>query len=161
MRNNDDTSTLIAASLIAGGLIGLGVYYFSDEKNKKWVKKELKNTYDQGEELVEEAKNKLIKISKESSSSGLNVAIGSIAGALLGVAVVHFLSEHPKKASPLLRDVTNRAEKWMNTAKGILEDVDESLDREEEEEKRRSTLDDVLHLASVGLKIYNNIKERR
>ncbi|MFN4173840.1 MAG: hypothetical protein ACK4HV_01885, partial [Parachlamydiaceae bacterium] len=80
MRNNDDTSTLIAASLIAGGLIGLGVYYFSDEKNKKWVKKELKNTYDQGEELVEEAKNKLIKISKESSSSGLNVAIGSIAG---------------------------------------------------------------------------------
>ena len=161
MSNKDDNTNLIAASLVAGGLVGLGLYFLSDAKNKKWVKKELQNYYDQGEEIYEQAKDKFVKVSKDSSFNGLNIAIGSIAGAVLGVAAVHLLSKNPKKAAPLLRDVTNRAEKWMNTAKGILENVDESLNHEEEEEGRRSTLDDVLHLASVGFKIYNNIRERR
>ena len=99
-----------------------------------------------------------MKASKGSSLNGLNVAIGSIAGAVLGVAAVHLLAQNPRKAAPLLREVSNKAEKWMSKAKGILEEVDESLNHEEDEEERRSTLDDVLHLASVGFKIYNNIR---
>lgn len=161
MSNKDDNTNLIVGSLVVGGLVGLGLYYFSDAKNKKWVKKELQNYYDQGEEIFEQAKGKFAKVSKGSSLNGMNMAIGSIAGAVIGVAAVHLLTQNPKKAAPLLRDVTNKAEKWMNTAKGILENVDESLNHEEEEEDNRSTLDNVLHLASVGFKIYNNIRERR
>jgi hypothetical protein len=61
-------------------------------------------------------------------------------------------------------DIKSKATGWVRQAKGVINSLDEILEEEEPEEKEDSKsghLENVIELATLGYKIFQNIKQGR
>ena len=174
-------SQILLLGLIAGGLIGAGTALVLAPKNGKQLRKNLidacqgfsdktgeikENLFEQGEELLEAAQqwSKKKKISPTSSQ----LALGGIAGCALGAAVALFLANKSKdEDSSYFPDISSKVESWTTNAKSVVDTLHGFLN-EGNAKKRTAAHDEsdgspfheIMDLASIGLRLFQNLKQK-
>jgi gas vesicle protein len=138
---------------------------------------------DTASDYAEDIKNSASNLfgSTTQDNSNTNLLIGAIGGGVLGLAAVLFLlqSRNQENGDEGLLNKINKAGKlakknsahWVETARDLLETISSkvseplqhngSVSHEDESEDSHSTLHNVMDLASVGFKVWQNMKKRR
>lgn len=170
MKQKSETDKFVKG-LVIGGVVGAALYLFaSSKKGEEWQEdindvyhdlskkavKATKKLRESGEDLYEDYSKGLLKKAHHISTPPKNVLIGSIAGGLLGIAAVYFLSNSRPESKFLAS-----SESWVKKAKSVLDTIDSAIAKEEDSEPEKNTIvDDALQLATLGIRLYNNYKER-
>lgn len=180
--SHHDNSHLIKG-LAAGGLIGAGLVFLFATKKGARLREDFRNAChdlsdkaselteqaadlkeelsERGEELYEKALNSWSHKSKKGEINSSTILTGAIAGSVLGAVAVYLLSKD-SEASQFAKKTSAAAKTWIDKARDIIENVDEARERGEKIASDESNvINDVIQLASVGLKLYHSIKEGR
>jgi len=176
--SSDNTHLLIGA--VTGGLLAVGLTLLLAPKKRVGLRKELYNSYqDWAEqaaglgEYIPDSKHVFEKIQKIAKGSHLNIAdnsllVGGLAGGVLGAGITYLLTNQGH--FPQIGDIASTTQCWIKKAKNVLDkihEVDDEEDEDDEEEdeekpgKVGTRLSDILELANVGFKAYQNFKKRK
>lgn len=100
----------------------------------------------------------------EENGDNSEFVIGSVVGALIGASVAVFLA--PKSGKDLRRDLEKTYEKVKDTAGDYRDEAVDYVHKGQKAarnsiEGAKSSVDDFMELAQMGLKIWNNLQNRR
>lgn len=84
----------------------------------------------------------------KSEESKSTVPVGAIGGALIGAAAIHWLTSGSAKKT-----------EWIETTKSLAESISDRLSHVEEEAHHSDALENIVELASVGIKLWQNIRK--
>lgn len=134
---------------------------------------------DMAENFKDSAKE-FIGQAPEASNPNINLLIGAIGGGLLGAAAIYLLApkgeeeeeSFAQKVKSAGRSATEnlRSVDWVETAKDIVETIHNKVSshhhngsevEEEVQEQGHNKIHDVIEFASLGLRLWENIKKRR
>lgn len=171
-------------ALAIGGLIGVSSYYLFNTKQGARLRKDLRRftqeLSDKASEMAEEAedlkeelmdrghefynntrKSLLNGKSHSPELSSSTIAKGALAATVLG-AVAVFLLSREDKSHDFIKQTSRYAKGLTDKARNIIDELDEARERGEEiASSGSSALNDVIQLATLGLKLYQTVKKGR
>ncbi len=178
------TNDQIFKALAIGGLIGVSSYYLFNTKQGARLRKDIRRytqelsdkalelaeeagelkeeLLDRGEEIYNHTKKSLINgKSRHSDLSSSTIAKGALAATVLGAVAVYLLSR--EGSSPdFIKQTSKYAKGLTDKARDIIDEFDEARERGEEiASSGSSALNDVIQLATLGLKLYQTVKKGR
>lgn len=120
------------------------------------------------------------RVSKRPSRSGTSLVVGAISGGILGIATALMLAQREEESTEgfasKLREAGKSAKEnlqsfnWMDTAKDIVDTIKTKVSPHnhngthhhyEEEEEEGHGFHDLFELASLGFRLWQNIKKKR
>lgn len=187
MKSQSLHSQRLVMGLIAGGLIGAGAALILTPKSGKQLRRHLSDVCQNLAETTDEIKESLLQRGEEfidsaqewtkspQSPSTISLAIGGITGCALGATIAILISHqnektctnprnHFKEASRFSHDIGLKAQTWISNAKSFVDTMHDVLHTEEAESKPTSgssPIHEILELASLGARLFQNFKNRR
>jgi gas vesicle protein len=169
--------TTLFLSVLAGGVVGAATAFLIAPTTGKKLRKGLCDTYEdiseRGQEMfhetadfaenVKDKARKIIDSMPDVSNPNLSLLIGAVGGSILGAAAIYMLT--PKAEEGFAEKIKAAGGDWLETARDVLETLHQRIyaekGAEELEEKKPSHMKDALALAALGLRLWDNIKQRR
>lgn len=112
-----------------------------------------------------------IRKAPEASSPNVNLIIGAVAGGCLGAAAIYLLSskENEVDFAQKIRAAGSKisSTNWLDTARNVLDTIQQKVNGQhngsemEEGVHGHNKMQEVLEFASLGLRLWENIKKRR
>lgn len=166
MTNKESHNGFVTGAAL-GGLIGSVAGLLLAPKSGKDLRCDIAETYcdvtegaeKYGKKIKEKGEHLLHFNSEKEDSATTNFLIGSVIGAVVGATAAVVLA--PKSGSELRKNITKtyddvkeNADEWKENIVELAQKFGKTVNN-----KTHSKIDDIVDFASVGIKIWNNLKK--